>query len=211
VISNFAIQNAINGYRSISDAIGDSYDDRGHTFYLLYFPQGNITWTWDAQVPGFHKRGTWITEDNEYIAWRPIHHAFAWGEHRMLDRETASVYRLSSDYLTDVDDREIRRVRRAPGIVNKNERLFYSHFELYMESGLGTSTGQGANPQVMLRHSNDGGFNWSNERWESAGAIGQYGKRVEWHRLGSGRRRVFEVVMTDPIPWRLMGAFVEVE
>ncbi len=30
-----------------------------------------------------------------------------------------------------------------------------------------------------------------------------------WNRLGSARRRVFEVVMTDPIQGRITGAYVQ--
>ena len=66
----------------------------------------------------------------------------------------------------------------------------------------------GSNPQVMLRFSNDGGRTWSAEKWRPAGKQGEYGKRVRWNRLGNGRRRVFEVVVTDPIQWRIVGAYL---
>ena len=66
-------------------------------------------------------------------------------------------------------------------------------------------------PKVMLRFSNDGGKTWSNERWERAGKIGEYSVRVHFHRLGAGRRRVFEVVMADPAPWKLTGCWIDTE
>lgn len=213
-ISTYPIQVAFNGYSTLADAVGDTYDDLGHTFYILTFPTASATWVWDAQENLWHKRGTWISEDNQYIAWRPLYHAFAFGEHRMLDIETANLYRMSSDTATDVLDsdgnaRLIRRYRRAPALIFENERLFFAKFELLLETGLGLVTGQGSDPQVMMRHSNDGGYTWSQERWRTAGAIGRYGTRCEWYRCGSGRRRVFEVTVTDPIPWRLIGAFID--
>jgi hypothetical protein len=58
---------------------------------------------------------------------------------------------------------------------------------------------QGADPQAMLRWSNDGGSTWSNEHWVSIGRIGQYLNRAIWRRLGWSRDRIFEVVLTDPI------------
>jgi hypothetical protein len=61
----------------------------------------------------------------------------------------------------------------------------------------------------MLRFSNDGGRTWSAELWRSAGKMGEYGRRVMWYRMGSARRRVFEVSMTDPIQWRITGAYLE--
>jgi len=42
----------------------------------------------------------------------------------------------------------------------------------------------GADPQVMLRWSDDGGHTWSNEHWRSMGQIGQTGYRTIWRRLG---------------------------
>ena len=37
---------------------------------------------------------------------------------------------------------------------------------------------------------------------------GEFQKGVKWNRFGMARRRVFEVVMTDPVPWKLTGAFL---
>jgi PKD repeat protein len=66
----------------------------------------------------------------------------------------------------------------------------------------------GADPQVMLRLSNDGGKTWITEQWRSAGRVGEYLRRVRWNRLGCARRRVFEVSVTDPAPWKVTGAYL---
>lgn len=68
-----------------------------------------------------------------------------------------------------------------------------------------------ANPQVVLRWSDDGGHTWSHEVFESAGPIGATAKRVMFRRLGSTRRltgldRIFELSSTDPFKVALMGA-----
>jgi len=68
---------------------------------------------------------------------------------------------------------------------------------------------QGANPQVMLRWSDDGGHTWSNEHWKSMGPIGRFGYRTIWRRLGMTmkiRDRVYEVSMTDPVKIAIVGA-----
>jgi hypothetical protein len=114
---------------------------------------------------------------------------------------------MGSDLYTDVGGTEIRRVRRSPAIMDENRRVFYSSLELDLEPGLGTS-GQGEDPQVMLRLSNDGGKTWGPEMWRSAGKTGEYSRRVRWNRLGAGRRRVFETTMTDPVPWRITAAYL---
>ena len=67
----------------------------------------------------------------------------------------------------------------------------------------------GANPQVILRWSDDGGHTWSNGYASSMGKIGEYGKRIFWRRLGMTlklRDRVYEISGTDPVKIAIMGA-----
>jgi len=74
--------------------------------------------------------------------------------------------------------------------------------------GIGGET-LGADPQVMLRWSDDGGHTWSNEHWVSMGKLGQYGYRAIWRRLGMTtklRDRIYEVSGTDPVKISIVGA-----
>lgn len=212
IISTYPIQKLINESGAIGDALGFTYHDVGHTFYILSFNDAALTLAWDSSNPnvadGWAKRGTWISEENRFGIWRPCFHAFVFGEHRMLDIGTGSIYRMDRSLGMDVDGREIRRVRRAPALIDELKRITYPAFELDLEPGLGNVVDPGSNPQVMMRMSNDGGKTWGNELWRSAGAIGEYGTRVRWNRCGQARRRVFEVSVTDPIPWRLTNAYL---
>lgn len=218
-ISTYPVEFAISNYETVTDGIGDAYFDLGHHFYVLTFPDADATWATDPALGpmGWHKRGTWIAENSEYTAWRPAYHAFAFQQHRMLDFSSGAVYRMSSTYGFDVEGRPIRRVRRAPSLFFQNKRIKFGAFELILEPGLGLPEGDpnnppvvGSDPQVVLVMSNDGGKTWGNEQRRSAGKQGQYGTRVIWQRGGQARKRVYEVVMTDPIPWRLIDATVEV-
>jgi hypothetical protein len=211
-ISTYPVEYAFSQYATIEDAIGDSYEDLGHSFYLMTFPTADVTWAVDPDLGtlGWHKRGTWIAENAEYVAWRPAFHALAFGQHRWLDFGSGAVYAASSSYGYDVESRPLRWLRRAPSLVALNDRIWYGAFELYMETGLGTVTGQGVDPQVFLRMSNDGGKTWGNEQHASAGALGQYDTRVRFNRCGMARKRVFEISGSDPIEWRLLNAFVDV-
>lgn len=209
VISTFPLQKTLAEYAAVADAVADAYSDMGHTFYLLTFPTEGATWAWDLQSQVWTERGTWDSGSSSYDAWRPQWHAMAFGEHRMLDSETGDIYRMGSDLPLDADGIEIRRLRRAPAVVNENDRIFYSSFEVDLEVGLGLTSGQGEDPQAMLRFSDDGGKTWSSERWCSAGKLGDFRQRVRWLRLGSAPRRVFELVVSDPIPWRVTNAYME--
>ena len=79
----------------------------------------------------------------------------------------------------------------------------------YLVSVEGGNYTLGADPQVMLRWSDDGGHTWSNEHWATLGKIGVYQQRVFWRRLGMTlklRDRVYELSGTDPVKIAIMGA-----
>lgn len=209
-ISTHAVEDKIAGYTRVDDAIGETYEDRGHTFYLLTFPTAQVTWCYDFNTNLWHERGTWIQESNVYNAMRPTFHCFAFNKHLMADRASGSIYQMDGAFTSDVNGRVLRRLRRAPAVQTQHRRLFFPAFEVLLESGLGLNSGQGSNPQVMMRTSNDGGQTWSNERMGSAGKIGVYGQRVKFWNTGSGRLRVFEISVTDMIPWRITDAYLTI-
>jgi hypothetical protein len=203
-ISDHAFEHAIKGYDVISDAVADVYEDGGHVFYILTFPTANKTWTYDDTTGVLTERLTWIAETGQYVAWRPLWHALAFGKHLIGDREQGKIYRMSTDLHTDVDGRPIRRVRRVPAINVEHKRMFYRNLELIVETGLGTVSEP--DPQIDLNYSNDGGKTWTNAGSRGAGNTGEYDTRLIWNRLGSSRKRSFEFVTSAAIPWRLLGA-----
>ncbi len=109
IVSDYALNFAVSQYATLSDAVAESFNFLGHVFYLLNFPSENVTWAFDVREKRWFKWMTWISEDNEYVAWRPRWHAMAFNEHRMLDASTGAVYRMSADLPLDVDARPIRR------------------------------------------------------------------------------------------------------
>jgi len=214
----FALAVALEHYGVVSDAIGDSYTDQGHTFYVLTLPTAGVTWALDVTATlelgtglRWTERGTWDSAQNAYTAARALYHLYVphTSEHLVLDRNGAGLYRLAASVARDVDGLPLRRLRRAPALFNDNAWLTVPSFELLLEPGLGAVSGQGSNPQVSLAISPDGGKTWGAERWRSAGALGQYGARVRWLRNGRARRWMPEIVVSDPVPWRLLGAVVE--
>lgn len=64
-------------------------------------------------------------------------------------------------------------------------------------------------PQLYLRWSNDHAHTWSNSYALDCGQAGQYKKRVIRRRMGRARTRTFEISMTDPIPWRIVDAYLK--
>lgn len=107
--------------------------------------------------------------------------------------------------------RHIRRLRRAPFLSADGGWLFHHRFEVLLEAGMGLTTGQGVDPQIMVRWSDNGGHTWSDEHWTSAGRMGQYRRRALWRRLGRSRNRVYEVVISDPVKVAWIHAALDVQ
>jgi len=213
-ISTHAVEHALQDYVragiTIADAVAFTYQEDGHTFYVLNFPTAKATWVYDSSTQLWHERGTWDESSTQYEAWRPQSHCFAFNKHLVGDRALGTIYEMSLDNYTDAGGGVLRRMRRTPHVTVEQESLFYHKFQIELETGLGLSSGQGDDPQAMVRWSDDGGQTWGHEHWVSAGKQGDYSARAIWRRLGRGRNRVFEVVVTDPIPWRMIQAYLSV-
>jgi hypothetical protein len=162
----------------------------------------------------WHKRGEWNQSNGTYGPHRSWNHVYAFGKHLVGDWQTGKLYEMSSDYL-DEDGTEIRRLRRSPTLNNELNFVYFSELTVDFATGLGPQPpltdgdGNPRPPQAMLRWSNDGGNTWSNQHIEDCGFAGEYNTRVVWRRLGRGRRRVFEVSVSDPIPWSITDAYLQ--
>jgi len=195
-ISTHAVTNSLLG-QVIKDAIGYTYQMEGHECYVLTFPTADITWVYDLATQLWHK---WLSVDsyNVYHRHRSNCSAVFQGQVCVGDYANGKIYTLSNSVYTE-DGALIRRLRRCPHLTSDLNQIAFYKLQLQFQPGVGLSTGQGSDPQAMLRWSNDGGSTWSNEYWKSIGKIGKYTNRVIWRRLGNARDRVFEVVVTDPV------------
>lgn len=209
VVSTHALSWQFSQYADITDAVAEVYEDQGHTFYVLTFPSADATWVYDLSTGMWHERGTWEDGATAFAASRTLYHCFAFGRHLVGDRLSGTIYEASVTTHTDVDGLQIRRVRTCPVLSSEHARLFYASFDLDLEVGLGLLSGQGSDPEVILEFSDDNGKTWTFAPNKSAGGLGAYSTQVRWHRLGSSRNRVFRVSMTDPIPWRIVDAYVK--
>lgn len=222
-ISNHAVEFAWQGYQTISDVISYAYQDQGHTFWVVYFPTASKTWVYDAATGMWHERkygeGTLGT-----TAHRSQCHTYNFGMHIVGDWATGNVYQMSIPkvsgtswaFCTDFGT-PIRRVRRAPHISSEQEWIFHHKMQVDLETGLGPIPplldGQGnpRDPQVILKWSDDGGHTWSNEHYAGVGQAGKYLTRVIWRSLGRSRSRIYELIGTDPIPYRVIEAYLDAE
>jgi hypothetical protein len=210
-LSTYPIDSQVEGYQqtsTIANAEILAYQISGHTFLNVAFPGPMVTQTYDVTEQSWAERGIWNALRGEYDLWAPRSHVYAFGKHLVGDRTTGTVWWMNPTVSTDVDGTGIRRLRRAPGLTMEHARVPYDVLELLMDTGVGTISGQGSNPQVMLRVSDDGGYTFGNQRMASVGKIGDYRRRVYWNRLAINTDAVFEVSLTDPVPMRIVDAWI---
>jgi hypothetical protein len=195
-ISTHAVENTlVNQY--IDDAIAWTYQLEGHECYVVTFPTLNLTWVYDVSTNMWHK---WLYTNNlnQYERHRGNCCAVFQGKVLVGDYENGQIYELDPNNYTD-NGQKVRRLRRCPHIVTDLQRQFFDELQIQFQPGVGLQSGQGDNPQAMLRWSSDGGSTWSKEYWVSIGKVGRYVNRAIWRRLGWSRDRIFEVVVTDPV------------
>ena len=200
--SNMAWQ--ITQMDTVSDAFGFVYEIAGHRFYQLTFPSANKTYAYDDTTNMWHERQSGTDRH------RVSGHVFFNKKHIVGDRVNRNYYTLDVDTYTD-NDETIHRIWRGRPINYKRFNLFHSRFEGEFEPGVGLVTGQGSNPQVMYRYSDDKTNTWSNEDWRSIGKIGEYDRRAIWRRKGESRERIPELKITDPVNAVLISAVADVE
>ena len=210
-VSTYAVEFALSQYDNVDDAVAYTYQDQGHQFYTLNFPSANATWVFDLSMGMWHERGKWNAAAMDYEVWGPEYHAFAFDKHLVGDPCNGVIYHMSTDLFTDVDGKGLRRQRIPPILQSEQRRVFLDRFQLHCDVGVGLLSGQGDDPQVMLQLSRDGGITWGSERWRSAGKMGEYLHRALWWRLGSGRNLLPSVTMTDPVPWRILDAYINIK
>lgn len=212
-ISTHAVEWQIQQYTDISDALAYTYQQDGHTFYVLIFPTANTTWVYDAATQAWHERAGW--DNGEFTRHRSNCQVVYNNEIIVGDYENGNLYAFDlTDYSDNGDIQKWLRTWRAlPTGTNNLKRTSQHTLQIDCEAGVGINDGQGSNPQMMLRWSDDGGHTWSNEHWMSMGKIGEYYNRAFARRMGMTlklRDRVYELSGTDPVKIAIMGAQLNV-
>lgn len=219
-ISTFAIEQEIAQYSKISDARGWTYQQEGHTFYVLTFPTADKTWVWDESTQLWHERASiQYISGGAYAQDGDLHKVLynssgICGGFVYVGDYLGNIYLLDPTAYTEVET-EIPRIRSFPHLLNSQKRVSYLRFIADMEVGTddpsvtGDNTSPTSPPSVALRWSDDRGKSYNSYVYQSLGALGQYLTNIQWQRLGIARDRVFEISWSVDTKTALNGAWVE--
>ena len=137
-VSTHGIEKVLQGYRFVGDAIGYSYQQEGHTFYVLTFPSANATWVFDAATNEWHERGSW--KQGRYNRHRSNCQANFNNTIVLGDFQVGKLYEFDLEYYQDDvgTQRWVRSWRALPPNANNLNRT--AHHSLQVELETGTKT-----------------------------------------------------------------------
>jgi hypothetical protein len=136
-ISTHAVEWHIQQYGNLSDAIGYTYQQDGHSFYVLIFPQANTTWVYDLATQAWHERAGWY--NGEFTRHRSNCQMAFNNEIVVGDFENGNIYAFDLDVYADngAIQRWLRSWRALPPGQNTLLRTTHHSLQLDCETGVG--------------------------------------------------------------------------
>lgn len=182
----------VNNYTDTSSATAFAYMLGGHPMYQINFSEGS--WLYDGSTGVFSQLKSYGLARH-----RADTYAYYIGQNMVGDYLTGRIYKLKDDVYSDNGDIITRQLRGKHVFNDEGHGIIIDELQFFMQSGVGLATGQGSNPQAMLRISKDGGQTYGNQMFRSIGKIGQYLAKVVWRGLGMGTDWIMELTITDPV------------
>lgn len=187
-----------------SDIICSTYEAEGQTFYCVNAPTFCCVW----QIGGdWHMR-----RSGTGTAWSWAYILTAFGKQYVSKRTGPAFMELSRDYPTDEQSdastmgTDIVREWTAH-IPHEQGRTPLGTIIVECSKGIGRVSGDGSNPVIQMRISNDNGNTWTAYREASMGAQGVYNARCVFHRNGRGVRpqTILGFKVSEPVKFAVEG------
>jgi hypothetical protein len=208
-VSDEALNQELATYDVVSDAVGFIYQREGKEFYQINFPTENKSWLYDTQLQSWSQLTSYVNGGfGRHLA---NNHTAAFGKNLVGDYKSGKIYELDRNTFTD-NGEIIQRIIVTSPLIFDTKYAIINRLEIDVENNIALqSPNQGYDPQIVVRLSKNGGFTYGNHFFIPASMVGEYTRRAIKPRLGRGRRIVFELTMTDPVNWIILGAWIDVE
>lgn len=200
---------------TLSEAFMLSFVFKGHEFVCLTVPESK-TECFDIATQVWSR---WKSKDIE--RWKVNAHAFFNGENIFGDYNLGRLRKLDPMFVGEGNglpfggtDEELTRELVTTYIHNQGGPLFIHNLSVIVQSGQADQTGGAyeTDPQMEMRYRDlYPDARWSTWKQRPIGKIGEYGKRVEFWRLGRTRQRRFHIRISDPIRCDFIAATIEGE
>jgi hypothetical protein len=136
-VSTHAVEYAIAQYGNLADALAYTYQEEGHSFYMLTFPSANATWCYDVATQAWHVRAGWV--NGEFTRHRSNCQCNFGGNIIVGDFENGNIYTLDLDVYADNGQIQkwLRSWRALPTGANNLKRTAQHSLQLDCEAGVG--------------------------------------------------------------------------
>jgi hypothetical protein len=211
-ISTHTLTTTLQAYGTGADAIGWSYQQGRHVFYVLTFPSQGVAHVYDLATGLWHRRQSWNMELGQYQIPLGYVHGFAHGRHYVGNHSTGAVYILDEQAYTDAGTPIVKEVVLPPVFSSEDlGRVTHAALQLDIESGVGLDGAviPGSDPSLELSYSDDGGHVFHGTHHVPMGRIGEYRHRARVRRLGMSRDRRYRVVCSEPTKFVVLGAVLD--
>lgn len=205
-ISTSAIELLIQQATDAANLRAYTYQQDGHTFYVLTGGGMSTTLVYDISTQLWHERA-YLNSSGNFEQHLGACGMFAFGKQLVGSRKDGKIYTMSLSVYSD-DGAAMAAERIYTHISQENQRIRYSELEISMETGVGNQSDPGSVPQITLWISRDGAKTWSNGYMTSFGAVGNYLTRAVFRRLGYSYQITFKVRITDSVKRVLIGSYL---
>ena len=153
-ISTHSVEWQIQQYGTMSDAIGYTYQQDGHSFYVLVFPTAGKTWVYDASTGAWHERAGW---DENWTRYRGQAQVFFNNENLLGDYENGNIYAVDQDKYSynGETQRWLRSWRALPTGENTLRRTAQHALQLDCETGVGLEQYPAYDAEDLITESGD--------------------------------------------------------
>lgn len=202
----------IQGFSTVSDAIGDYLHVGGRPYYLLSFPTEEKTLVWDIIGSRWYEWGFWNIGQAEYEHWKGncVCLAKSWNMTLIGDRSTGKIYKLDPTIYDD-DGSIIRSLIQTGNLDYGSARVKKISHALTIEAKRTNEVDDAAVVNMMLKYRDNGSSVWKNERTVALGQVGDTGYRSVLRRNGSFYSRQYQFVMSGDNPLSLVSVTDHVE
>ncbi len=216
-VSNIGIEQVIQEQGGdISNILGYTYAQDGHSFYVLQFMSSQLTLVYDLTTGKWHKRNKVVDNRNGRIEskWQGHYTSYCFGKNIFGDFDSNTFYWTDMNYyqndLNDGTQTFIKRVKTTPIQQSNQKRIRWNSLQIIFNAGA-NGIAQGANPLCGLSMLENGQRTANATRYAAIGRIGEIETRCRFVNLGTSRNRTFSIEVTEPMPVILVGLIAEFE
>lgn len=210
-VSTHPIEHEIQNAQRITDAFMLTWSIEGHKMVSMTLPTAGLTICYDISTGKWHHRNSVDGNFTDLGAWRVSTVLAIYDEVYMGDSLSGTLGQMDWSTYTEYGNPMVGRIQTAN---QQKDRLrtYCSRFELDVQAGVGSSTGQGSDPQILLERSTNGGMTWGLQQApRSIGKIGEYAKRVRWLAQGMGWQLMWRLTITDPVQRVIIAAHGDID